>query len=110
MDKNYVTIVKQACDKVMGFEQLYKEMEQAVSALAQICSIAFVLRGICALKVHHTIKVFNSLIFKKSFYWHRYANATLPLLHICASEEFWSPRLILQMILYGPRMTDNVCI
>jgi integrase/recombinase XerD len=31
MDKNYVTIVKQACDKVTGFEQLYKEMERAVS-------------------------------------------------------------------------------
>lgn len=31
MDKNYVTIVKQACDKVTGFEQLYKEMERAIS-------------------------------------------------------------------------------
>ena len=31
MDKNYVTIVGQACDKVTGFEQLYKEMERAVS-------------------------------------------------------------------------------
>ena len=30
-DKNYVTIVKQACNKVTGFEQLYKEMERAVS-------------------------------------------------------------------------------
>lgn len=30
MDKNYVTIVKQACDKVTGFEQLYKEMERAI--------------------------------------------------------------------------------
>ena len=31
MDTNYVTIVRQACDKVTGFEQLYKEMERAVS-------------------------------------------------------------------------------
>jgi integrase/recombinase XerD len=31
MDKNYVTIVRQACNKVTGFEQLYKEMERAVS-------------------------------------------------------------------------------
>ena len=31
MDKNYVTIVKQACNKVTGFEQLYKEMERAIS-------------------------------------------------------------------------------
>lgn len=31
MDKNYVTIVQQACDKVTGFEQLYKEMERAIS-------------------------------------------------------------------------------
>jgi len=31
MDKDYVTIVKQACDKVTGFEQLYKEMERAIS-------------------------------------------------------------------------------
>ena len=30
-DKNYVTIVKQACNKVTGFEQLYKEMERAIS-------------------------------------------------------------------------------
>ena len=30
MDKNYVTIVKQACDKVTGFEGLYKEMERAI--------------------------------------------------------------------------------
>lgn len=30
MDKEYVTIVKQACDKVTGFEQLYKEMERAI--------------------------------------------------------------------------------
>ncbi len=30
MDKNYVTIVKQACNKVTGFEQLYKEMERAI--------------------------------------------------------------------------------
>ena len=29
-DKNYVTIVKQACNKVKGFEQLYKEMERAI--------------------------------------------------------------------------------
>ena len=31
MDKDYVTIVKQACNKVTGFEQLYKEMERAIS-------------------------------------------------------------------------------
>lgn len=31
MDKDYVTIVKQACDKVTGFEQLYKEMERSIS-------------------------------------------------------------------------------
>jgi site-specific recombinase XerD len=31
MDKDYVTIVRQACDKVTGFEQLYKEMERAIS-------------------------------------------------------------------------------
>lgn len=30
-DKDYVTIVKQACNKVTGFEQLYKEMERAIS-------------------------------------------------------------------------------
>jgi hypothetical protein len=30
MDINYVTIVKQACDKVMGFLELYKEMERAM--------------------------------------------------------------------------------
>lgn len=30
MDKNYVTIVKQACDKVTGFDGLYKEMERAI--------------------------------------------------------------------------------
>ncbi len=30
MDKNYVTIVKQACDKVRGFDGLYKEMERAI--------------------------------------------------------------------------------
>ena len=30
MDKNYVTIVKQAFNKVTGFEQLYKEMERAI--------------------------------------------------------------------------------
>lgn len=28
--KDYVTIVQQACDKVTGFEQLYKEMERAI--------------------------------------------------------------------------------
>ena len=31
MDKDYVTIVGQACNKVKGFEQLYKEMERAIS-------------------------------------------------------------------------------
>lgn len=31
MDKDYVTIVKQACYKVTGFEQLYKEMESSIS-------------------------------------------------------------------------------
>lgn len=31
MDKNYVTIVKQACNKVTGFLELYKEMERAIS-------------------------------------------------------------------------------
>jgi integrase/recombinase XerD len=31
MDKNYVTIVKQASDKVTGFLELYKEMERAIS-------------------------------------------------------------------------------
>ena len=31
MDKDYVTIVKQASDKVTGFSQLYKEMERAIS-------------------------------------------------------------------------------
>ncbi len=31
MDKDYVTIVQQACNKVTGFEQLYKEMERAIS-------------------------------------------------------------------------------
>ncbi len=30
MDKNYVTIVKQACSKVTGFLELYKEMERAI--------------------------------------------------------------------------------
>jgi len=30
MDKDYVTIVKQACDKVTGFDGLYKEMERAI--------------------------------------------------------------------------------
>ena len=29
-DKDYVTIVQQACNKVKGFEQLYKEMERAI--------------------------------------------------------------------------------
>ena len=29
-DKNYVTIVQQACNKVTGFAQLYKEMERAI--------------------------------------------------------------------------------
>ena len=29
--KDYVTIVDQACDKVTGFSELYKEMERAVS-------------------------------------------------------------------------------
>ena len=27
----YVTIVKQACNKVTGFSELYKEMERAIS-------------------------------------------------------------------------------
>lgn len=31
MDSGYVTIIKQACSKVTGFEQLYKEMERAIS-------------------------------------------------------------------------------
>ncbi len=31
MDSDYVTIVKQACNKVTGFEGLYKEMERAIS-------------------------------------------------------------------------------
>lgn len=31
MDKNYVTIVKQASDKVTGFLELYKEIERAIS-------------------------------------------------------------------------------
>ena len=31
MDKNYVTIVKQACNKVTGFSELYKELERAIS-------------------------------------------------------------------------------
>ena len=31
MDKDYVTIVKQASDKVTGFLELYKEMERAIS-------------------------------------------------------------------------------
>jgi len=31
MDKNYVTIVKQASDKVTGFLELYKELERAIS-------------------------------------------------------------------------------
>src|SRR5665213_4228432 len=31
IDKDYVTIVKQASDKVTGFSQLYKEMERAIS-------------------------------------------------------------------------------
>lgn len=31
MDKDYVTIVKQASDKVTGFSELYKEMERAIS-------------------------------------------------------------------------------
>lgn len=30
-DKNYVTIVQQACNKVTGFSELYKEMERAIS-------------------------------------------------------------------------------
>jgi len=30
MDNNYVTIVKQACAKVTGFSELYKEMERAI--------------------------------------------------------------------------------
>ena len=28
--KDYVTIVQQACDKVTGFEQLYKELERSI--------------------------------------------------------------------------------
>lgn len=31
MAADYVTIVKQACNKVSGFEQLYKEMERSIS-------------------------------------------------------------------------------
>ena len=31
MDKDYVTIVQQAINKVTGFEQLYKEMERSIS-------------------------------------------------------------------------------
>ncbi len=31
VDLGYVTIVQQACNKVTGFEQLYKEMERSVS-------------------------------------------------------------------------------
>jgi integrase/recombinase XerD len=31
MDKDYVTIVKQACSKVTGFRELYKELERAIS-------------------------------------------------------------------------------
>ncbi len=31
MDKDYVTIVKQASDKVTGFLELYKEMERSIS-------------------------------------------------------------------------------
>ena len=31
LDKDYVTIVEQACNKVTGFSQLYKEMERCVS-------------------------------------------------------------------------------
>ena len=31
MDNDYVTIVEQACDKVTGFDELYKEMERAIS-------------------------------------------------------------------------------
>ena len=31
MDKDYVTIVRQATGKVTGFEQLYKEMERSIS-------------------------------------------------------------------------------
>jgi integrase/recombinase XerD len=31
MAKDYVTIVQQACNKVRGFEQLYKEMERSIS-------------------------------------------------------------------------------
>ena len=31
MDKDYVTIVQQASNKVTGFEQLYKEMERSIS-------------------------------------------------------------------------------
>lgn len=31
MDKGYVTIVEQACDKVTGFGELYKEMERSIS-------------------------------------------------------------------------------
>ena len=61
--------------------------------LVQICRIAFVLPRICALKVHHTIKVSNSLIFKNSFHWHRYASATLPLLNIYASAGFTLPEI-----------------
>ncbi len=29
--KDYVTIVQQACSKVTGFEQLYKEMERSIN-------------------------------------------------------------------------------
>ena len=31
MDRDYVTIVKQASDKVTGFSELYKEMERSIS-------------------------------------------------------------------------------
>lgn len=31
MDKDYVTIVEQACGKITGFAELYKEMERAIS-------------------------------------------------------------------------------
>ncbi len=29
--KDYVTIVQEACNKVTGFEQLYKELERAIN-------------------------------------------------------------------------------
>lgn len=52
--KDYVTIVEQACDKVTGFSQLYKEMERAVSITGKSKSmLANYSRQLAHLSLHY---------------------------------------------------------